>query len=51
MIMMKRKFNRPEMKEFNILNFEDNNVLVEFPNLAGLNQEEIEEITNQLILT
>ena len=45
MIMMKRKFNRPEMKEHTILNFLENNALVEFPGLAGKTQEELEEIT------
>ena len=49
--MMKRKFNRPEMKEHTILNFLENNALVEFPGLAGKSQEELEEITQDLLKT
>ena len=51
MKIMKRKFHRPEVLEHSILKFEDNNVLVEFPDLTGKSKEELELITADFIQT
>ena len=40
--MMKRKYNHPEMTDFNIISFEENNVLVEFPSLKDQTKKDIE---------
>ena len=42
MLMMKRKYNHPEMTDFNIISFEENNVLVEFPSLKDQTKKDIE---------
>ena len=34
MLMMKRKFSHPKLTDFNVVSFEDNSVLVEFPSLT-----------------
>ena len=39
------------MKEYSIMNYDDNNVLVEFPGLAGTTKKELELITQELIMT
>ena len=51
MLMMKRKFNRPKMTDFNIFSFEENNVLVEFPSLSGQTKQDIEEIASDFLKT
>ena len=50
-LKMKRKFSRPQMKEYRILSFEEDRVLVEFPGLSGSTQADLEEITQDLLKT
>ena len=46
---MSGMFGRVETKDCNVLNFDDNMVLVEFPQLAGKQQPELEEITLEFL--
>ena len=50
-LKMKRKFSRPQMKEYRILSFEEDRVLVEFPGLASSTLEHLEEVTQDLLKT
>ena len=50
-LKMKRKFSRPQMKEYRILSFEEDRVLVEFPGLTGSTQQDLEVITQDLLKT
>ena len=47
--LMSGMFGRVETKDCNVLNFDDNMVLVEFPQLAGSKQPELEEITLEFL--
>ena len=48
---MKRKYNHPEMTDFNIISFEENNVLVEFPSLKDKTKKDIEQIATDFLAT
>ena len=50
-LKMKRKFGRPQMKEYRILSSEDDMVLAEFPGLAGSTKEDLEAVTQDLLRT
>ena len=47
--LMSGMFGREETKDCNVINFDDNMVLVEFPQLAGTQQVELEEITLEFL--
>ena len=51
MLMMKRKFSHPKLTDFNVVSFEDNSVLVEFPSLTDQTKQNIETIATDLLKT
>ena len=50
-LKLKRKFNRPQMKDYRIISFEEERALVEFPGLIETSKEDLEAITHDLIKT
>ena len=49
--IMQNKFGREETMEYNLLNFQENVVLIEYPLLEGLSQGELEAVTEELLQT
>ena len=48
---MRSKFGRTETKEYELIVFAENSVVVEFPLLSGMSQGELEKITEELLMT
>ena len=47
--LMSGMFGRTETQDCSVLSFDDNMVLVEFPRLAGSQQQELEQVTLELL--
>ena len=49
--LMRKKFGTEETMDCNLITFQDNMVLVEFPLLAGRTQDYLEVVTEELLQT